>query len=160
MFVGQYPGKQEEKLKQCYIGEHGKLCRKTAKSIAKIPVEEQFWTNVLSCRPLAGKISVKYISNCFDLLEAQIDIVKPKLIVIMGLLALTRLSKGGSKLGIEEMRRRPFGYNRNKTTCVVATFPALWYRLEGQEEQQNIIGDKIRLDWEFVGNLYRRKKDE
>lgn len=150
MFVGQFPGKGEEESGRCYSGKAGKLCRKAATNIAQVPKEKQFWTNTLACRP-PGKLRASWIKNCRTLLDHQIRIVQPKLIVAMGGMAVKRMSKTLGRLGITETRLTTFYYQDVMSIAVL--FPAAYYRAPTDDKRQEIVR-MIKEDFSKVHELY------
>jgi len=88
--VGEGPGKEEDESGEAFIGPAGRDMT-TAMTSFSIKREHLFICNLLKCRPkkpyslkdnaTPGKFEVE---NCFPYLWEQINIVKPKLVVLVG----------------------------------------------------------------------------
>jgi len=152
MFLGQFPGRDEDRTGKVFIGKPGIVCRGAARKLAQVPEDKQFWTNVICCAPTEN-MKVEYLNNCFDLLEAQIRIVKPKLIVVMGNWALRRLSRELAMSKVVNNRGRVFTYSDLNIPCIIVTFPAAYNRQKTKDGQVKVL-QEIKEDWEKVRKLY------
>jgi uracil-DNA glycosylase family 4 len=87
MLVGQNPGAEEDKTGKPFVGKAGKFLNRV---LAKngINREELFVTNLVkhvtpkNRKPLPDEIAV-----CAAYLEAQVNVIKPKIVVLMGAVA-------------------------------------------------------------------------
>ena len=87
MLVGQNPGAEEDKTGKPFIGRAGKFLNKV---LAKngIRREEAFVTNIVKhLSPENRKPLPDEIEACAPYLEAQIEAVQPKIVVLMGKVA-------------------------------------------------------------------------
>jgi len=87
MLVGQNPGAEEDKTGKPFIGRAGKFLNKV---LAKngIRREEVFVTNIVKhLSPENRKPLPDEIEACAPYLEEQIQVVKPKIVVLMGKVA-------------------------------------------------------------------------
>lgn len=82
MVIGQWPGKDEDKLGIPVQGEGGKWV-KAALDVAGIPWESVFFDNILGCQPVGTPKKVEK-NICWPRLEETINIVDPALIILMG----------------------------------------------------------------------------
>jgi len=88
MLIGEAPGKKEDETGRPFIGRAGALLGR-ALNEASLSREEVFITNVVKCRPPDNrKPKAKEIKACRTYLLEQIDIVRPSIIVTLGLTAL------------------------------------------------------------------------
>ncbi len=92
MIVGEAPGAEEDRLGQPFVGRAGKLLDELLET-AGIDREEVFITNTVKCRPPKNRNpnSVE-LKSCKRWLDAQIDLIKPKLIIVLGRVALKNLT--------------------------------------------------------------------
>jgi len=151
MFVGQYPGKVEDRSGIAYTGPAGKLCQNVATQISKIPKDVQLWTNVIHCRPVP-KYKQVHAKNCARLLDLQIDIVQPKLIVAMGLIAAKRLARKMSmRKTMQQLRQKEFTYR--DVPGMIVLFPAAYFQ-QVSDKDKRATGVAIREDFEAVGEVY------
>lgn len=90
-FVGESPGREEDLTGRPFIGRAGRLLTELLVSI-KLKRENVFITSVLKCRPPNNrKPTAKEIEYCLPYLKKQIEIIKPKIIVLLGNTALQSL---------------------------------------------------------------------
>lgn len=93
MLIGEAPGRQEDETGRPFVGAAGRLLDKALKD-SSISREEVFITNVVKCRPPNNrKPRGKEIDACREYLLKQIEIIKPKVIVTLGLTALQSFKK-------------------------------------------------------------------
>jgi uracil-DNA glycosylase family 4 len=84
MVVGQNPGKEEDEVGRPFVGRAGKFL---IKALAEhgIKREELFITNIVKhTSPKNRKPFKDEIAACVPYLTAQIGIIKPKIIVLLG----------------------------------------------------------------------------
>lgn len=92
MFIGEAPGADEDKEKKPFVGRSGKLLTACIESFGVLR-ENVFITNIVKCRPPENRNpSPKEIKIGKTLiLENEIQIINPKLIVALGSVALNGL---------------------------------------------------------------------
>ena len=97
LFVGEAPGEEEDLKGEPFIGKAGQLLTKIIGAM-EYTREEIFIANILKCRPdmPAGesgnrKPKPAEMATCLPWLTQQIDLIKPKVIVALGLTAVEGL---------------------------------------------------------------------
>ncbi len=91
MFVGEGPGKNEDETGEPFVGRAGQLLDLMLKS-HDIPRKEIFITNIVKCRPPGNRLpTAKEVEACMPNLRAQIRIIQPKIIVLLGALSAQTL---------------------------------------------------------------------
>ncbi len=97
LFVGEAPGEEEDLRGEPFIGKAGQLLTKII-SAMEYTREEIFIANVLKCRPdmpegESGNRKPKpaEMATCLPWLTQQIELIKPKVIVALGLTAVEGL---------------------------------------------------------------------
>ena len=84
IFVGEAPGRSEDKIGEPFVGEAGKKLS-VALEYAGISRESVYITNVVKCRPPNNRVpSQAEKESCRNYLESEIALIKPKVICIMG----------------------------------------------------------------------------
>jgi DNA polymerase len=84
MFVGEGPGVDEDRTGLPFVGKAGKLLDRMIDVIG-LDREDVYVTNVVKCRPPNNRNpTADEISHCSGILERQIELVNPKLIVTLG----------------------------------------------------------------------------
>ena len=84
MFIGEGPGKNEDEQGIPFVGAAGKLLDKLLASIY-FKREDIYIANVIKCRPPGNRDPLlEEVEACRPWLDQQIEIIKPKLIVLLG----------------------------------------------------------------------------
>lgn len=104
MFVGEAPGHEEENLGTPFSGKVGELLTKIIEAMGYTR-EQVYITNTVKCRPPEDRIpSPEEIQICSPFLTAQIETVKPHIVVALGLSAAAQLL--GSDSSMSNLRGR------------------------------------------------------
>lgn len=86
MLVGEGPGAQEDLQGTVFVGAAGQLLDKILEAAA-LP-RDVYITNVVKCRPPCNRLpKADEVESCLPWLERQIQLVAPRLIVCLGVLA-------------------------------------------------------------------------
>jgi uracil-DNA glycosylase len=94
MIVGEAPGFNEDRQGEPFVGAAGKLLDTLLARIG-LSRAEVYITNVLKCRPPMNRDPMpNEVEACSPFLKQQIDLVKPKVVLILGRHALERLMPG------------------------------------------------------------------
>jgi len=84
MLVGQNPGAEEDQQGKPFVGRAGKYLDRILKK-NKILRKDIFITSVVKCRtPKNRKPTKKEIETCMPYLIEQIEMIRPKSVVLMG----------------------------------------------------------------------------
>ncbi len=87
LFIGEGPGAREDELGVPFVGAAGNLFSKILAAV-NLTREEIYIANIVKCRPSNNrKPKPEEAEACMPYLEAQIAIIKPKIIVCMGSVA-------------------------------------------------------------------------
>jgi len=106
MFIGEAPGFYEDQKGEPFVGNAGHLLDDLIKSIG-LSRREVYITNIVKHRPPQNRDpKEEEISECKIWLDRQLEIIKPKLIVTLGRISLSRFLPGKliSKVSGEEVR--------------------------------------------------------
>lgn len=158
--VGQAPAEDEDVTGVPFAGKGGAATKQQFELVG-IPLAEVFWTNVLACKPFGWMQGVRkeFAKNCHDRLEAELLIVKPKMIVAMGTPAGERFLPPGSRKrkqgtqGSGEMRGRRFTYRGLPGLTVLHPAAILRQRNMDKRRARSVKQD-IAEDMERVKALY------
>ena len=97
IFVGEAPGRNEDKDGEPFVGIAGKKLS-IALDEAGISRESIYITNVVKCRPPKNRVpNTAERNTCQEYLKQEISIIKPKIICILGNTAFSSIL-GGSKI--------------------------------------------------------------
>ena len=118
LFVGEGPGSEEDEQGEPFVGPAGKLLDAMLMAAGLQRGREVYIANVVKCRPPGNRNpSADEALACAPLLDRQIDLIQPRLIVALGKIALTRLT--GSEASMASMRGTLHEY---RGIPVVATY--------------------------------------
>ena len=102
MFIGEGPGADEDLQGIPFVGKAGKLMD-NAFDILEINREEVYIANIVKCRPPNNRDPQEdEIKACINYLRNQVMIIKPKIIVLLGRIALQNIL--GKEYKITESR--------------------------------------------------------
>jgi DNA polymerase len=91
VLVGEAPGVDEDAQGEPFVGRAGQLLNKILAAIG-FKREDVYICNILKCRPPGNrKPSQEEVGHCIPYLRKQIAIIKPKLILCLGLTAAENL---------------------------------------------------------------------
>lgn len=162
MIVGQWPGKGEDEHGVPFQGAAGQLCRELIHQTKgmlysnPIPINDVIWTNVLGCRLSDdAPFAMQYMKNCSDRLESEIALLRPRMLVAMGRVAIMRLAPPSAK--IHQLRGTRGTYKGRPTVYI--GHPAILNRLRDRREReqaQAIITEEINL----VHTTYKEIRDD
>lgn len=97
VFVGEAPGRSEDKKGEPFVGAAGKKLTE-ALEFAGISRDSVYITNIIKCRPPKNRVPKQQERDaCMGYLESELKIIKPKIICIMGNTAYHSLL-GGSEI--------------------------------------------------------------
>ena len=87
MFVGEGPGQEEDRLGRPFVGRSGELLTRMIHAIG-IERSEVYICNVVKCRPPQNRNpEPDEAEACLNYLRAQVALVRPKVIVLLGKVA-------------------------------------------------------------------------
>jgi len=124
MCIGEGPGAEEDKQGYPFVGRAGKLLTDILKAI-KFSRDDVFIGNVVKCRPPGNRTPLpSEMDTCLPYLLKQIDLIKPKLILCLGLTAAQGLLN--KKDSLTSMRGKIFEFRGAK--AMVTYHPAALLR--------------------------------
>ena len=96
MLIGEAPGRNEDLKGEPFVGSAGKILSE-ALEYAGLSRDDVFITNVVKCRPPNNRIPFEEEKNsCQQYLIDELDIIKPKIICILGNTAYGSILGGDS----------------------------------------------------------------
>ena len=97
VIIGEGPGEQEDITGLPFVGRAGKMLDTALSSVDIDPLEDCYITNIVKCRPPNNrKPSAAESEACMPWLNEQVNLLKPKIIILAGSTAVQ------SFLGINE----------------------------------------------------------
>jgi uracil-DNA glycosylase len=129
MFVGEGPGREEDLAGEPFVGRSGKLLDRLMQEELSMERSQCYIANVVKCRPPENRDPApSEIEACRPYLEAQIDLIDPRVVITLGNFAARLLLD--TTEGIKTLRGRPYPFRRGH---LVPTYhPAFALRSGGQ----------------------------
>ena len=139
MFVGEAPGRDEDKQGIPFVGRAGQLLTKIIEAIGQSR-ESVYIANVIKCRPPQNRNPEEdEVETCEPFLFRQIDVIRPKVIVALGAFAAKTLLRKHAP--ISKLRGREYEY---RGAILVPTFhPA--YLLRNSKGKREVWEDMKRV---------------
>jgi DNA polymerase len=150
VFIGEGPGADEDEQGIAFVGKAGKLLTKILQSV-QIMREDIFITNVVKCRPPENRTpTVDEMMACSPFLEAQLALLRPKIVVCLGNTPARWLLKTSD--GITSLRGRWFSWRG--TDLLPMFHPSYLLRNDSKKK-----GSPKDLTWQDINSL-RKKIDQ
>ena len=145
MFVGEAPGEDEDRQGEPFVGKAGQLLTKIIE-VMGFPRESVYIANVLKCRPNMPpdesgnrKPTGDEMGTCLPYLEAQIEIIQPKVLVALGNTAMEGLVQ--STVPMAQLRGR---WHEFRGIPMMATYhPAYLLRNQSVTEKRKVWEDML-----------------
>ena len=149
MFIGEGPGFDEDRLGRPFVGKAGELLDKMILAM-QFTREEVYICNIVKCRPPDNRVPMpEEAAACLPYLIKQIELVSPKVIVLLGATAAHYLLE--RQEGITRLRGRWLTY---KDIPVMPTYhPA--FLLRKAEAKRDAWNDLQQVMAKF--NKFHRK---
>ena len=152
IFVGEAPGRNEDKSGEPFVGAAGKKLTAALEN-ADISREEIYITNVVKCRPPSNRVpTVSERGTCIGYLQAEISLMKPKIICILGNTAFNSIL-GGSEI----TKYRGKIVRKNNQLYFLTVHPAA--TIYNQELIKVLNADIVKL-FDTIRKLNENKKIE
>ena len=133
MIIGEAPGREEDEVGRPFIGRAGKLLNEFLKSIG-LNRDLVFIVNTIKCRPPENRDpEIVEIDACSDYLDQQINIIKPKVLVLLGKIAANRLLD--KDVPMSELRLKKFFIDKYDIPIIVFYHPAYILRSPSQKKK-------------------------
>ena len=133
LIIGEAPGADEDLQGEPFVGRAGQLLNSMLRAIG-LARTDVFIANILKCRPPGNRNPVEAeIAACLPYLEAQIELLRPRLILVVGRIAAQALLRTDLALG--RLRQTVHHYGAAAIPLVVTYHPAYLLR-ELQEKRK------------------------
>lgn len=109
MLIGERPGDNEDLRGQPFVGRAGELLDKMLRAIDLDPARDVIIANVTKCKPEVDRAPLcDEVDACMPFLEKQIALVEPRVIVLLGAVALKWIDPTRGDFRMEEEAGRFF----------------------------------------------------
>jgi uracil-DNA glycosylase family 4 len=126
LIIGEAPGADEDRLGEPFVGREGQLLTSMLRAMG-LAREEVFIANILKCRPPNNRDPEENeVSSCSSYLRQQIELIKPKIILVVGKIAAQALLNVDTPIG--KMRGQKYFYQDTDIPVVTTYHPAYLLR--------------------------------
>jgi uracil-DNA glycosylase family 4 len=148
LVVGEAPGAEEDRQGEPFVGRAGQLLDAMLRAIGLARGHNVYIANVLKSRPPGNRDpDPAEVAACLPYLERQIELIRPRLILAVGRIAMQNLL--GTQATLGRMRGQVFEFGALKTALVVTYHPA--YLLRKPEDKR-----KTWEDLKFARGVFER----
>jgi len=144
MLIGEAPGKNEDRQGKPFVGSAGKILN-TLLEKGNVDRSTVYITNVVKCRPPGNRVPKRdEIEACSVYLRKQLEVIAPKIIVLLGKTAAE--SYLGRKVSMGKEHGKPFEHDGR--TILITYHPAsVIYNRK--------LWDSIEEDFKSVSHVLR-----
>ena len=148
MFIGEGPGYDEDQQGRPFVGKAGMLLTKMINAM-QFTREQVYIANIVKCRPPQNRNPLPEEAEvCLPYLQRQIELIQPKVIVVLGAVPLKYLL---NKNGIMRLRGKWDSYKGIK---VMPTFhPAYLLRNPGAKRE---VWDDLQQVMKLFGKVHKK----
>ena len=146
MIIGEGPGKMEDELGKPFVGDAGKLLDKMFKAI-NISRDKIYITNVVNYRPPNNrKPEASEIIKYSFFLKKHIEIINPKIVILLGSTAMEALLGSNMKITKERGNWLEIKINNKSFKTMITFHPAYLLRQPNQKKYSWEDLKKIRKE--------------
>jgi uracil-DNA glycosylase family 4 len=148
LVVGEAPGAEEDRQGEPFVGRAGQLLDAMLRAIGLARGHNVYIANILKSRPPGNRDpDPAEVAACLPYLERQIELIRPRVILAVGRIAMQNLL--GTQATLGRMRGQVFEFGGLKTPLVVTYHPA--YLLRKPEDKR-----KTWEDLKFARGVFER----
>jgi len=141
VFVGEAPGRDEDLAGEPFVGRSGRLLDRLVHEEIGLTRDRFYIANVVKDRPPGNRDPLPAeIEACRPWLEAQLDLIDPKVVVTLGNFATRTLL--GTDDGITKVRGRSYPYRNG---VLIPTFHPAAVLRGGGEAMAKMRADFVRV---------------
>ena len=123
LMIGEAPGENEDLQGKAFVGKAGRLLDELLQNLGFNTNQDSLIINVVKCRPPENRQpKPEEAAQCRPFLKKQIDLVKPKIIVLLGATALKHIIPSKKDFSMNEEVGRFFEYEGYPGTKMMVLF--------------------------------------
>lgn len=146
MIIGEGPGQREDETGLPFVGRAGQLLDKILESVNIDRKRDTYICNIVKCRPPQNRVPAKEEADtCRKYLDAQINFVSPKIIMLAGSTAVQHILQ--VKDPISRIRGKWFDY-KNGAKVMPVFHPSFLLRNDSRE-----VGSPKWLMWQDIKEI-------
>ncbi len=149
MIIGEGPGQNEDEKGLPFVGRAGQLLDRVLASVSIDREKDVYICNVVKCRPPGNRVPTQEeMQSCRTFLDAQLQFVQPKLILLAGSTALQAVLQ--VKYPISKVRGKWFDF-KNGARVMPIFHPSYLLRNDSRE-----VGSPKWLMWQDIKEVRRQ----
>jgi len=103
MIIGEAPGENEDIMGKAFVGKAGKLLDEIMKAISFETERDMLIANIVKCRPPENRSPLREeVAACVPYLHKQIELIHPRVILLLGAVALKHMIPEKTDFSMEE----------------------------------------------------------
>ena len=133
LVIGEAPGADEDRQGEPFVGQAGQLLTRMLRA-AGLDRDTVYIANILKCRPPENRNPhAAEIEQCLPFLQRQIELVQPRLILVVGGVAAHNMLDSEEPVG--KLRGRVHHFGEQQIPLVVTYHPAYLLRSPAQKSK-------------------------
>ena len=133
LVVGEAPGAEEDRQGEPFVGRAGQLLNSMLLALGRAR-QTVYIANILKCRPPGNRDpSPAEVASCLPYLQRQIELLSPRLILVVGRIAAQSLLATDTSIG--RLRGHLHRYGAGGVPLVVTYHPAYLLRSPGEKRR-------------------------
>jgi uracil-DNA glycosylase family 4 len=134
LLIGEAPGAEEDARGEPFVGQAGRLLDNMLAALGLSRERDVFIANVLKCRPPGNRDPLpEEVACCEPYLARQVELLSPRVIVVMGRFAAQSLLRTQSSIANLRGRRHAYESGGRSIPVVVTYHPAYLLRNLGDK---------------------------
>lgn len=155
VFIGEAPGEMEDESGMPFVGRAGQLLNEFLANAGISREEDLYIINTVKCRPPENRVPTdEEKASCRKFLNAQIDIIKPRAIVLCGATALKSFMDLDKKQTISKVRGQWMSINVDGVEYPAMTIFHPSYLLRNHSLAENAPRTLMAQDLREIKNTY------
>lgn len=103
MVIGEGPGENEDKQGEAFVGRAGQLFDQIMNAVGIDTNRDMLIANIVKCRPPENRSPrTEEAATCLPYLRRQIELVRPRIILLLGATALKHMDKSKTNFQMSE----------------------------------------------------------
>lgn len=155
VFIGEAPGEMEDESGMPFVGRAGQLLNEFLANAGISRDQDIYITNTVKCRPPENRVPTEEEkAACRKFLNAQIDVIKPRAIVLCGATALKSFIELDKKTTISKVRGQWMTINVDGVEYPAMTIFHPSYLLRNHSLEENAPRTLMARDLREIKNTY------
>jgi DNA polymerase len=129
MIIGEAPGREEDRRGEPFVGESGQMLDRMLLNVLGLARPQVFVANVVKCRPPDNRDPTpEEIALCRPFLHAQLRVVRPELVLVLGRVAFQALFDTAEGISRARGSWRHLRYEGGEARAMITFHPAYLLR--------------------------------